>query len=202
MDTDLAIFTVPGGALEEPPIHINVTAIIEKEQRLDDVARVNTQTAPELLSTFNRCWLDLDKLCVALTDAKNKAKQSIDQVECELTLECTDEVIKAKGHTKASADLRKAWVGANNKLIQAKTRLIEISTVLDYFRGKQKAFENGYQSVKKLINPQLPSESPSGKMPEPFTANRPKPVPIDEVIERLGQELEDELPAGFGKLKL
>ena len=202
MDTNLAIFTVPGGALEEPPIHINVTAIVEKEQRLDDVARVNSHTAPELLSTFNRCWLNLDKLCVALSDAKNKAKQSIDQVECELTIECTDEVIRGKGHSKASADLRKAWVGANSKLIQAKTRLIEISTVLDYMRGKQQAFKNGYESVKKLINPQLPTDNNPGKIPEPFTANRPKPVPIDEVIETMGYDLEDELPAGFGKLKL
>jgi hypothetical protein len=218
MVTDLAIFTVPGGALEEFPIQINVTAIVEKEQRLDDVARVNSHTAPELLTTFNRCWLDLDKLCVALSDAKNKAKQAIDQIEFQLTLECTDEALKLAGHTKASADLRKAWVGANGKLNQAKSRLIEISTVLDYMRGKQKAFENGYQSVKKLINSQLPIDSNPGKMPEPFVnsgtrivnpgtvnvnnGNRPKPVPIDEVIEMLGDGLEDELPAGFGKLKL
>jgi hypothetical protein len=209
MVTDLAIFTVPGGALEELPIQINVTAIVEKEQRLDDVARVNSHTAPELLTTFNRCWLDLDKLCVALADAKNKAKQAIDQIECQLILECTDEALKLAGHTKASADLRKAWVGANSKLNQAKSRLIEISTVLDYMRGKQQAFKNGYESVKKLINPQLPTDSNPGKMPEPFvnrgneivnfgTKNvNNRPVPIDEVI-----DTEDELPVGFGKLKL
>jgi len=197
-NNSLVIFSVPGGALEEPPIEIDITAIVSKEQRLDDVARVNSQTAPELLSTFNRCWLDLDKLCVFLTDAKNKAKNSIDSMEGRLALECTSEVLEKLGHIKASADLRKAWVACQDSLIKAKERLTLISTVLDYCRGKQQAFKNGYESVKKLINPQLPIDSNPGKMPEPFTTPRPKPIVVeDDVFDN-----DDELPAGFGKLKL
>jgi hypothetical protein len=200
VDTDLTTFQVPGGLQDEPPISINVTAIVKAEQRLDDVARVNSHTAPELLAIFNRCWLDLDKLVVALTDTKRKAEQAIDVQECNLTLECTDEKLKALGHTKASADLRKAWIGSQGNLIQAKSRLIEISTVLDYMKGKQKAFENGYNSVKKLIGPQLPNGSFTGAMPEPFTAPKPvqpKPVVVEETF-----DVDDDLPQGFGKLKL
>ena len=200
MQTNLAIFSVPGGVLNEPPIELNVTAIVEKEQWLDDVARVNSHTAPELLTVFNRCWLDLDRVCVLLTDAKNKAKQAIETVECQLTLECTNEVLEAKGHSKASADLRRAWIGCNDKLLKAKERLIEISTVLDYMRGKQQAFKNGYDSVKKLINPQLPIDSNPGKMPEAFTASIPKGVMQPVAVE---DEVEDyELPPGFGKLRI
>jgi hypothetical protein len=203
MQTNLAIFSVPGGVLNEPPIELNITAIVEKEQRLDDVARVNTQTAPELLTVFNRCWLDLDRVCVALTDAKNKAKQAIETIECQLTLECTNEVLEAKGHFKASADLRKAWIGCNYNLVKSKERLIEISTVLNYMLGKQQAFKNGYDSVKKLINPQLPIDSNPGKMPEPFvnrgTGNvNPKP----SIVNAEGVPEDEWLPPGFGKLKL
>lgn len=198
MDNSLVIFSVPGGALQEPPIDINITAIVEKEQRLDDVARINSHTAPELLSTFNRCWLDLDKLCVFLTDAKNKAKNSIDNIEGQLGLECTEEVLIALGHHKASADLRKSWVACQDKLINAKERLTQISTVLDYCRGKQQAFKNGYESVKKLINPQLPIDSNPGKMPEAFSTPRPKPTVVEDDV----FDIDDELPTGFGKLKL
>lgn len=205
MSQDLAIFEVPGGLQGEPPISINVTAIVKAEQRLDDVARVNTQTAPELLALFNRCWLDLDKLVVALTDAKRKAEQAIDVQECHLTLECTDEKLKSLGHTKASADLRKAWIGSQETLVHSKSRLIEISTVLDYMKGKQKAFENGYNSVKKLIGPQLPIDSNPRAMPEPFTAPRPvqpiQPKIQSEVADQIF-DIDDDLPKGFGKLKL
>jgi hypothetical protein len=63
--------------IDEPTrkIGIDITELVKLENRLADVATVTIQKAPELLTTFNRAWLDLNRMISMLTFEKNKAVQ-------------------------------------------------------------------------------------------------------------------------------
>src|ERR1017187_10822689 len=140
-------------------IAIDLVEIVKAEQRLCDVAIVNQHTAPEMLSTFNDIWLKLNRSVTQLTYQKNVAKNGHKTAQATAKLNCTDEAIKALGHSKASADLRAAFVQRDAKVQATKDRLDEISFVLETLRGKMQAFYNAYNSVKKLVSDRgLPSQ--------------------------------------------
>lgn len=132
-------------------IGVDITAILEAESRLADVAIVNVQTAPYLLTVFNRHWLDLHRMVTVLTYERNKAENLLKRSRAEALLNCNDEVIKSKGHSKASADLRQALADTDSKVLEAQDRVDEFKALIDYLRGKQDAFKNGYESVKKIL---------------------------------------------------
>lgn len=181
-------------AIDKPEIiGINITEIVKSEARLAEVAIVTQQTAPELLTNFNKNWLDLHRMVSVLTYQKNRAENAYNRAKNEALLECNDEVIKAKGHSKASADLRKALCELDIRVIEAKDRLDELTVLVSYLKGKQDAFQKGYDSVKKLVGAgQLPNYNyGNGNMPEPM-----KPQQTNMVINK---DIDDDLslPAGF-----
>jgi hypothetical protein len=152
-------------------IIIELVEIAKAETRLSDVATVNQQTAPELLATFNDTWLKLNKTVTTLTAEKNSAENANRVARAEAKMNCTDEAIKARGHSKASADLREAMVELDVVVRQTKERMDEIGFVLDILKGKQQAFYNGWSSVKRLVDSRsLPVANYSSR-PEPMTAN-------------------------------
>ena len=185
---EIALYTLPSGDGTRQ-LSIDLADIIKQEVRLGEVATVNTETAAGLLSTYNEVWLKLNRSVTALTLEKNKAENFYKRSKAEAKLNCTDDAIRAKGHSKASADLREAMVELDTEVINSKDRYDHISAVLLVLQGKQEAFYNAYNSVKKLTS--------FGSLPPPRynDANKPKSFsqapPIDN-------NLEDDLPDGFG----
>jgi hypothetical protein len=159
--------------IDEPTrkIGIDITELVKLENRLADVATVTIQKAPELLTTFNRAWLDLNRMISMLTFEKNKAENLLKRNRAEALLNCTEETLKAKGHHKGSADLRNAIADTDPSVIEAGDKLDEFKALLSFLLGKQEAFKEGYQSVKKIISVgQLPGQHyGNGNMPEPFS---------------------------------
>jgi hypothetical protein len=160
-------------------IAIDLVEIVKAEQRLVDVAIVNVHTAPEMLATFNSNWLKLNKSVAALTHHKNKADNCYKNAQADAKLECTEEKLAQLGHTKASADLRAAFVQKDPNVQKTKDRLDEISYVLEVLRGKMEAFYNAYSSVKRLVDGKsLPPENYGNVgRPAPFTAPKEKSIP-------------------------
>jgi|WetSurMetagenome_2_1015567.scaffolds.fasta_scaffold61147_2 hypothetical protein len=181
-------------------IAIDLLEIAKAELRLQDVAIVNQHTAPELLSSFNDAWLKLNKNVATLTFQKNVADNANTIARATAKLSCTDEAIKARGHFKASADLREAFVELDEAVKATKERMDEIGFVLDVLRGKMQAFFNAYTSVKRLtdgkslppptygagnqLTPTIPFSQPPSKTPTPSQDPDFEP-----------------LPAGFGTLR-
>jgi hypothetical protein len=159
--------------IDEPTrkIGIDITELVKLENRLADVATVTIQKAPELLMTFNRAWLDLNRMISILTFEKNKAENLLKRNRAEALLNCTEDTLKAKGHNKGSADLRNAIADTDPSVIEAGDKLDEFKALLSFLQGKQEAFKEGYQSVKKIISvSQLPGQQyGNGGMPEPFS---------------------------------
>jgi hypothetical protein len=131
-------------------IRIDLGEIAQAEARLMEVATVNQTTAPELLATYNRVWLKLDRTVGNLTWQRDQATNKYKRARADAKLACTDDVLKAKGHSKASADLREAIVETDETVIKTKECLDTIEVVLSVIKGKREAFLNAYNSVKKL----------------------------------------------------
>jgi hypothetical protein len=172
-------------------IIIELEEIGRAECRLNDVAIVNQHSAPEMLATFNDCWLKLAKSIAILTCERNKAENAHRQSRAVAKLSCTDDAIKAKGHSKASADLREAMVELDSEVIQTKERLDEISVVHDMLKCKQQAFYNAYGAVKRLLDNRFLPESHVGdaNRPKPYSAPPPsiQSAPVDPDFEPLPQ---------------
>jgi hypothetical protein len=172
-------------------IAINIEEIVQAELRLQDVAIVNQFTAPEMLSTFNATWLKLNRSVTQLTYQKNIADNHHKNAIADAKLACTEEALQKLGHTKASADLRAAFVQKDPQVQATKDILDEISFILDTLRGKMEAFYNAYNSVKKLVSDRnLPGQKYGD-------ANRPDPYAAPKTIVKSS---DDDLPPGFRAL--
>jgi hypothetical protein len=171
---DQTTYLIPSGNGDGQIIGINIEEIVKAETRLQDVAIVNIHTAPELLATFNKAWLDLQKIVSLLTKEKLMADNAFSRARAEALLDCTTDYLKAKGHTKPSADLRNALMEIDPRVTQAKERLDEIRVILMYLSGKQEAFREGFSSIKKLVAAgQLPlAHHGNGERPESFTPTK------------------------------
>jgi hypothetical protein len=200
MDQTL-VYTVPSRDGSNSII-IELEEIAKAEMRLADVATVNQQTAPELLATFNESWLKLNKTVTILTAEKNGAENDNKVARAEAKMNCTDDFIKQKGHSKASADLREAFVELDETVRKTKSRIDEISFVLDILKGKQQAFYNGWSSVKRLVDSRSLPVGNYGSKPEPMTNNMARydsvNVNVNKQKETVAVDLDFEpLPGGF-----
>lgn len=159
LDSGEAKYIIPRGDGVGEPIILDISAVVKAESRLRDVAIVNTHNAAELLAVFNEHWLTLHRNVTQLTYERNRADDAAKRAFAEALLDCNDDAVKKRGHSKTSQDLREALATVNILVIAARDRLNEIKAVLDYLVGKRQAFENAYNSVKKLVStPQLPTE--------------------------------------------
>lgn len=182
LETGEATYIVPSGDGIGAPLILDISAVVRAESRLSEVARVNPQTAPELLATFNDHWLRLDEIVGKLTLQRNIAAGALDDAKAEALLDCNDEIIRKKGHAKTSADLRDAVATLDPTVKAARSRLNEIKAVLSYVEGKRKAFENAYNSCKKLVDNRALPPAPLNGPPirQLLAAEAPPQVEADD----------------------
>lgn len=187
LDSGEAKYIIPRGDGIGEPIILDISAVVRAESRLRDVAIVNSHNAAELLSVFNEHWLTLHRNVTQLTYERNKADDAAKRAYAEALLDCNDEAVKRRGHSKTSQDLREALATINLSVIAARDRLNEIKAVLDYLVGKRQAFENAYNSVKKLVStPQLPTDhlnhGAPGQVKTPMPQQQKRPPTPQEVF--------------------
>jgi hypothetical protein len=144
-------YVVPSGDGKGQAILIDLEAIIRAENRLMEVQSVNAHKAPELLAVFNKSWADLKRVYTAVQWERNKADLRLQTLTSEAILDVTEEALKKRGHSKASADLRKAMASIDPRVIEATETLNEIRAIQDFLHGKMIAFENAFTSVKRIV---------------------------------------------------
>ena len=160
IDSSTGTYIVPAGDGKGPALVIDIVSVVKSEIRLMDVAHVNKGTAAELLATFNDSWLQLNKTVTLLTYEKNKAESRLSTARADALLLCTEKYLATLGYKKSSKDIRDALIEKDPEVIRATESLNEIRAVLDYLKGKMQAFENAYNSVKKLISMNTPQPRP------------------------------------------
>lgn len=131
-------------------ISIALSELRQIEDRISEIATVTPHKAPELLATFNRAFLELDKYVKQIELEVNIAKQHQSMIKAGILLDKAEEVFKAKG-LKASADLRQALVDLDPDYQNATERLNALEAAREYLKGKQKGIEMAYGSVRKII---------------------------------------------------
>jgi hypothetical protein len=194
VDLSQTTYLVPCVSDPGKSIGIDISEIVKAETRLEDVAIVNIQTAPELLTTFNKNWLDLHRMVSILGYEKNKAENLLKRTKALALLDCNDAAVKARGHSKASADLRDALTELDPQVIEAKDRLEELTVLVLYLKGKQDAFQKGYESVKKLVGSGQLAPARHGEIrQQPFTQTKQTTYTTKTET----QEDEFSLPLGF-----
>ncbi len=129
-------------------IGIDIEQIVKQECRLNDIAMVNVQTAPELLMTFNKLWLELNRMVTLLNFEKNKAENLLRRYRAEAVLNCTEETLLAKGHKKASADLREAIADTDPKVVEVTDKLEELKAFCD---GLEQSIKESQGYNEKLL---------------------------------------------------
>lgn len=158
MDVTSTALECPRGDGRGNPIRIDLYKMIEAESRLAEVAFVTLDKAPELLSTFNKTWLDVQRTVVTLRSEYVKAKEAVRRRKAVMMLDYVEDILKAKG-LKSSADLREAVVDADEEYCQAKDREHQLASIISLLEGKMQAFENAYTAIKKLLSTvQLPAQ--------------------------------------------
>jgi tetrahydromethanopterin S-methyltransferase subunit G len=120
------------------------------EARIDEIATVTPHKAPELLSTFNRAFLDLDVFIKQVELEVHAAKMYMATVKATILLDRAEEYFKERG-IKGSADLRQALVDADPDYQNASERVNALESAREFLKGKQKGIEMAYSSVRKII---------------------------------------------------
>lgn len=120
------------------------------EGRIEEIATVTPHKAPELLSTFNRAFLDLDGYIKQIELEVNIAKQFQSTVRATILLDKAEEYFKERG-IKGSADLRQALVDSDVDYQNASERVNALESAREFLKGKQKGIEMAYSSVRKII---------------------------------------------------
>jgi hypothetical protein len=136
----------PGGA----PLIIDLKETLRSEQRQSEVAFVTTIKAPELLREFNIAWRDLHKIIVNLTSEQLVAERVLERRKSVLTLEVVPGKLKELGLANNDST-RTAVITLDTEYQSLQDTVDQIDAIVSHLKGKLKAFENAFNSVRKMI---------------------------------------------------
>lgn len=140
----------PRGRPGDAPLIINLAAILASEARQDEVATVTKFKAPELLAEFNRTWRELHKLSMQMVVERNTADRALRNRRAVLILEIIPAQLVAlkltnnDAHRASALDNDPEYRGLDDNHRQ-------IEAIIELLKGKMKACENAYSSVKKIM---------------------------------------------------
>lgn len=203
IDSPEGKYIVPRGCGQGDPIVVDIAGVVRATIRLQEVASVNIQKAPELLATFNQYWQDANDAVTLLTAERDAAKTALEEAESEALLDLVQSEDPKKKKIAGSADVRKAAVAVDPRVRKANERLNEIKTVLSYIENKASAFENGWRSVRTLTETyRTPPPTLSGRVAAPAAFGADSKVEEDpfepKQIKAQGDAVMDDI---FGEVK-
>lgn len=168
-------------------IVIDLRAILVAESRMIEVQSVTPAKSAELCMAFTISWRDLHQNICFLEAEKLKAQRVVDCRKAILLLEVIPEMLKNK---KASSndDNRKAVIALDEEHTRAQETVDQITAIIELLKGKMKAFEMSYTTVKKMMgasdtfnylnrNDHRTTTSPHGEEDAPAQPRSPFGIP-------------------------
>lgn len=173
---------------------LDLAGIAREEARLAEVATVTAHKAPELLAAYNDAWLSLQRTSAFLQRELGIAEDLVKQTRARVVIDEVPGIIESKGLTDAK-DVREAVVEVHPDYRRARQIEHALRCVSELVKGKMKAFENAFTSVKKILGEGTYGRGGPGRGNNPALSgdSGSRPVGVVEVTE------EDEYPPGFGK---
>ncbi len=141
--------TCPRGINHEH-ISIPIGNILAAEAREPEVAIVTKLKAPELLFSFNEAWRRCHDLIVLLTQCLNSAKKESNKRKGVVILEVAPTKLKEM-EVSSTADSRSAILDTDEEYLKLLDEQQQIEAAIELFKGKLKAFENAFTSVKAIV---------------------------------------------------
>ncbi len=177
----------PAGKASDPQVVISMTAIMTAEARQEEIATVTPMKAPELLRAFNVAWRDLHDIIVKLTSEHLAAERVLAKRKAVLILDVVPGFLKEKNLTSNEAN-RDAVITLDEEFQILQDTVDQIDTVVQYLKGKLKAFEMAFTSVKKIMgedtynmsskpNPHLSGGADARPAGPSFVRPSPRPRP-------------------------
>jgi hypothetical protein len=141
---------VPRGNPGLKALQLNMQDVTVAEQRIGEIAYMTSQKAPELLSVFNRAFLELTRMLAWLEMESGSASRHVNLRRSELLLDIAPRVLADRG-LATSKDLRDAVVDSDVQYQECLERQGTIKAYQELLKGKSKALEMAYTSVKKIL---------------------------------------------------
>lgn len=147
---------IPRALVTQPPLSVSVSTLYRAEGRIHEVAYVTVGKAPELLACLNEAWAEAAKALALVEREHVLAKRESDRIRSVVLMDRVQDVLRAKGLATAknvvgSADLRQAVLDADEEYRTALDRVTTIKCFYELIKGKQKAVEMAFTSVKKIV---------------------------------------------------
>ncbi len=158
---------------------LDVGRISQDERRLVEIAIVNQDTAPSLLSHLNRAYGDAKDAVAGLSAERDRTQAALDDARDDATLGMTDEKVAEAGFKKSSKEIRDALVSRDPQVRLMRDRLLEIRSVLHYAQGKADRFYQAIETVRSLTRRRDATSDGrfGGQAPDSFTGSGG--VPLD-----------------------
>jgi hypothetical protein len=152
LQTDTAIICPRVGS---QPLCIDLSKVYSIEARIEEVAFVTPTKAPELLARFNEGYLFLHKQICLLEYELVQATREANKIRSIVLLDRVPVILEQKGlggkNRAGSEDLRNAILDGDEEYQSARETVEQVSCIIELLKGKLKAFEMAYTSVKKLL---------------------------------------------------
>lgn len=131
-------------------IVIDLKRIVEAEARIIEVQAFTPTKAGELCTAFTISWRDLHHNICALEAEKIAAQKVVDRRTAVITLEEMPKILKEKG-VASNKETREAVLALDVELQAAQDVVDQITAIIELLKGKQKAFEWAFTTVKKIM---------------------------------------------------
>jgi hypothetical protein len=137
-------------------ITIDLKKILEAEARMIEVQAVTPSKAGELCTAFTISWRDLHRNICQLETERVEAQKIVDRRRAVVFLEVVPEYLKKNGLYSAKSptgneEIRNAILNLDTDFQAAQDVVDQITAVIELLKGKLKAFEMSFTTVKKIM---------------------------------------------------
>lgn len=141
---------------DTPPVRMNLTRIYETLGRVEEIASLTPVKALELMSAFNKAYLDLGKYEKLVLLEKSKAKGALDEVKAIIILDKAPGILATK-QIRESDVTRQAVCDLDPEYKLARETFDRLCALHETLKHHMKVLENSYTGAKKLIGEKNPN---------------------------------------------
>jgi len=191
--SEMSVIRVPRALDGLDPIVLDMTEIRLAEARLMEVAMTNSLRAPELLATFNGAYLSVSRYLNYLEYELGLAERRFAETRAAFMIDELPGLLIEKGLATSrsplgSEDIRQAFLDVNPNLRKIQELISNIKCHIGMLEISQTGFENGYNSVKKLLGNDTSSWRSNPNLPQPAPASPGLPA-SDHVVTSAGGDI-------------
>lgn len=140
----------------EPDVRINTTKIYAVLGRIEEVAMVTSAKAPELMTAFNKAYLELGRWATVILFRKAQAKMDLDKIYARIVLEKVPQVIATKG-LRESESVREAVANQDDQYLKARDTFDRYIALYEVVKHQMKSIEMAYTGAKKVLGEHNPN---------------------------------------------